>query len=191
MEIIFKRFPLIRQRVFRYLDNQSLTRIIEAKRGFAEFLKIERFFWIRIIKKYDRNFEGVEDSWKEVLHRTPIDVIKQLALAVEKFFNSYSSEHQVSPLHIVAKKGTLNLFQYVITKVTDKNPKGYLAFMYENMKLIDGIWIWGQHSYSKALTPFHMTAMDGKVELCRFIMDNTDDCNPKSGTDDITPLANL
>ena len=125
MEIIFKRFPLIRQRVFKNLDNQSLTRIIEAKRGFAEFLKIERFFWIRIIKKYVRHFEGIEDLWREVLHRTPVGVIKQLALAVEEFFKFYLPK-QVSPLHIVAKMGTLNLFQFVISKATDKNPKEFL-----------------------------------------------------------------
>ena len=73
-----------------------------------------------MIKKYTRNFEGVEDAWIEVLHRTPVDIIKQLACTVEEFFNSYSSK-KVSPLQIVAKKGTVHLFQYVISKVNESN----------------------------------------------------------------------
>ena len=124
MEIIFERFPLIRQRVIKNLDNQSLTRSFEAKRGFAEFSNIDRFFWIRIIKKYVRNFEGVEDSWREILHRTKIDVIKQLALAVEEFFKCCYLFRFVSPLQIAAEKGTLQLFQYVTSKVTDKSLLG-------------------------------------------------------------------
>ena len=69
MDIIFKRFPLVTQKVLKNLDNQSLTRVNEAKRGFAEILVNERFYWIRSIKKHVRNFEGVEDSWREVLYR--------------------------------------------------------------------------------------------------------------------------
>ena len=89
--------------------------------------------------------------------------------------------------------GTLNLFQYVIAKATDKNPKRNLAITYEcNMvNLIDKIHICvvgGQTSYSKTITPLHITAMDGNVEQCRIIMDNSDDCNPTSETDDVIPL---
>ena len=102
MEVVLARFPLIIRKVLQNLDNKSLTRSTEAKRGVAEFLDNERFYWIRIIKKYVRHFEGIEDSWREVLHRTPVGVIKQLALAVEEFFKFYLPK-QASPLHIVAK----------------------------------------------------------------------------------------
>ena len=52
MEVVFKRFPLIRRKVLKNLDDESLIRSVEAKRGIAEFLDNERFFWIRVIKKY-------------------------------------------------------------------------------------------------------------------------------------------
>ena len=110
MEITFKRFPLLRRKVLKNLDNQSLTRGTEAKRGFAEILDKERFYWIRVIKKYAQNFEGVEDSWGEILCKTPVDIVKQLALTVEEFFK-YNSSKEVFPLYIVAKKGTLELFR--------------------------------------------------------------------------------
>ena len=121
MEILFRKIPLVRRMILKNLDNQSLTKCIEAKHGFAEFLNNEKFFWIRMINKYTRNFEGVEDAWIEVLHRTPVDIVKQLACTVEEFFDSCSSK-KMSPLQIVAKKGTVHLFQYAISKATDKNP---------------------------------------------------------------------
>ena len=61
MEILFRKIPLVRRMILKNLDNQSLTKCIEAKHGFAEFLNNEKFFWIRMINKYTRNFEGVED----------------------------------------------------------------------------------------------------------------------------------
>ena len=103
MEMILKRFPLVSLKVFKNLDYQSLAGSTKVQKYFAEFLHNQKFYWIHLVKKHAKNFEGVERSWREVLHQTPVDVVKQLALAVEEFFNSYSSK-QVSPLHIVAKE---------------------------------------------------------------------------------------
>ena len=52
MEVLTRRFPLIIRMVFKNLDNQSITHSKCASRTFAEFLDNERFFWIRVIKKY-------------------------------------------------------------------------------------------------------------------------------------------
>ena len=82
LDVICKRFPLVEKRILNNLDDQSLTRSKEANREIAEFLDNGKFFWIRIIKKYAGNFEGFEESWKEIIHRTPLDIVKQLALAV-------------------------------------------------------------------------------------------------------------
>ena len=79
-DIIRQRFPLVNRMVLYNLDNQSLTKSQEANRGIAEFLDNEKFYWIRIIKKYAGNFEGFEESWKEVIRRTPLDIVKQFAL---------------------------------------------------------------------------------------------------------------
>ena len=128
MDMLCKRFPLVKKRILNNLDDQSLTRSKEANREIAEFLDNGRFYWIRIIKKYAGNFEGFEESWKEVIPRTPLDIVKQLALAVEEFFKSYSFK-QVAPLHIVAEKGTLQLCQYIITKAKYKNPQGKLGIL--------------------------------------------------------------
>ena len=114
MEEIFMRFPRVSQRILNNLDNQSLIRSKEVSRVIAEYVENEKFYWIRIIKKYAGNFEGFEESWKEVIRRTPLDIVKQLALTVEEFFKSYTDK-KVAPLHIVAEKGTFQLFQYIIS----------------------------------------------------------------------------
>ena len=132
MDMLCKRFPLVKKRILKNLDDQSLARSKEANREVAEFLDNGRFYWIRIIKNYARNFEGFEESWMEVIRRTPLDIVKQLALAVEEFFKSYTDK-KVAPLHIVAEKGTFQLFQYVITKAKDKNPQGKLGLKWENL----------------------------------------------------------
>ena len=94
------------------MDVKSLTRSKEASREIAKCLDNGKLFWIRIIKKHAENFKGFEESWKEVIRRTPLDIIKQLALTVNEFFKSYTDK-KVAPLHIVAEKGTFQLFQYV------------------------------------------------------------------------------
>ena len=81
LDMICKRFPHVSQRILKNLDDQSLIRSKEATRLIAKFLENEKFYWIRIIKKHDKNFEGFQESWKEVLGNSPVDIVKQLATA--------------------------------------------------------------------------------------------------------------
>ena len=123
MDTLCKRFPLVNRMVLINLDDQSLTRSKEASKVISESLEDERFYWIRIIKKYVGNFEGHGESWKEVIYKTPINVLEELAVAVQQFFKYYWHEDvKVDPLHIAVDKGSLQLCQYVITKTKDKNP---------------------------------------------------------------------
>ena len=85
MDMLCKRFPLVIRTVLINLDDQSLTRSKEASREIAEFLDNERFYWTRIIQKYNGHFEGHQESWKEDIRRTPLNVLKQLGVAVQNF----------------------------------------------------------------------------------------------------------
>ena len=85
MENCIKRFPIVGVMIFKNLDNKSLTKSKEANPKIAEFLENERYYWIRKITTYNRKFKGFEESWKEVINKTKIDVIKQLFVAAEHF----------------------------------------------------------------------------------------------------------
>ena len=129
MEIFFKRFPLASKMILRNLDNQSLVRSKEVSSEVSEILCKERFYWIRIIAKHVENFEEYHESWIEVINKTPANVVKQLAIAVEEFFKSYTFD-KLAPLHIAAEKGSLQLCEYIIAKTSNKNPEGnvYIGF---------------------------------------------------------------
>ena len=126
MENLCIRFPVASEMVLKNLDDQSLKRGKLAGRGMAEFLENEKFYWIRIIKKYIANFEGHEESWREVVNKTPLDIIKQLAIAVQQFFKLKHSFKGLAPLHIAAEKGTFQLCQYIIAKTSNKNPSALI-----------------------------------------------------------------
>ena len=82
LDIICKRFPRVSQRILKNLDDQSLKRSKEASRGIAKFLINEKFFWIRITSQHKGNFQGFEESWKQVISKTSINLVKKLATAV-------------------------------------------------------------------------------------------------------------
>ena len=58
MEIFCVRFPIASKMVLNDLDNTSLLKTKEASSKVSEFLDKDRFFWIRILKKYSEHFIG-------------------------------------------------------------------------------------------------------------------------------------
>ena len=85
MDVISKRFPLVNKMLLKNLDNQSLARSKEINGRLNKFLENERFYWIRILMKYKRNFEEFEESWNHVIENAPIAILQQLALAVQEY----------------------------------------------------------------------------------------------------------
>ena len=110
------RFPLASKIILNNLDNQSLVRSKESSRKVAEFVDGERFIWIRIIKKYSQHFEGFEESWNEVINKTPVNILKQFAISAQKFFKYYRSTKKVAPLHIAAVTGSFQVCKHIVTK---------------------------------------------------------------------------
>ena len=88
MEDLCQIFPLVSQIVLNNLDDQSLANCKIASKALKEFLENEKFFSIRIIKKYKKNFELFLNSWKKVIHNTPKEVVKEFAGAIQKFFKA-------------------------------------------------------------------------------------------------------
>ena len=151
MEDLSQRFPLVARIIFNNLDDKSLTKIGNINRTMNKLLDQERIYWLRSFKKYQKNFIQFKDVWKISLRKMPVEVMKELAIAVNQFFDFRASRYgkQWSPLHIAAERGLLMLYQYISTKT--------------------GIINHGRPEESTALL---LATQEGKLEIVKFIIDN-------------------
>ena len=168
MDSIQLRFPTLAENILNRLEDQSLLKYQESSKNSYDFLNNEKFFWMRILKKYNKYFETSKESWKKAIHKTPTGVVKKLALAVLNFFSTESdqfikihfclNEEQLSlltPSLICAYDGDLNLFEEMNQKTSLPNQ-------------------------AKADTsPIHLAAYRGNMAICRLILNRTGNENPK------------
>ena len=104
MDIIVRRFPTLAVNILNNLDDQSLVKFKEADRKSFEFIIQERFYWIRILKKFNELFETSKESWNISISKTPAGFVKKLAMAVLTYFNEelkvdgYHPDSQLTPL---------------------------------------------------------------------------------------------
>ena len=127
MEDLCRRFPLINRNILDYVDNKSLQNFKSASRQTYKLLDQERFYWIRIIKRYNENFKKFREMWKKVITKTPVEFTKQLAIAVHNFFEHRSifsfqtsddgivtySKDQLHPLFIGALHGSVKICRHM------------------------------------------------------------------------------
>ena len=129
----------------------------------------------------------ISDDWKKAVSQTSIPMVKELALAVHKFYTKYPDDKKVSPLFISAQQGNLQLTQHLIGKGVDKNwnnangltplfmaaKNGYL----EVYRLIMEGVVDKNPAINIGGTPLHVAAENGHYEICKLIMDNILDKN--------------
>ena len=85
MEQLCQRFPLISQKIINQVDDETLTNFKDGGRYTNDFLKKERFYWIRIIEKYNCLTGDLQGVWKKVISKTPVEIVKELAVEVHPF----------------------------------------------------------------------------------------------------------
>ena len=90
MDVIQIRFPTLAVEILNNLDDQSLMKYKESNRDNWKFLCQERFYWIRILKKFNDYFETSRETWRKAISKTSAGIVKKLAIAVFTFFKTES-----------------------------------------------------------------------------------------------------
>ena len=113
MEKLCQRFPLISQKIINQVDNETLTNFKDGGRYTNDFLKKERFYWIRIIEKYNCLTGDLQGVWKKVISKTPVEIVKELAVEDYCFYRTMSRRLEWHPLFIGAASGSVNLCDHI------------------------------------------------------------------------------
>ena len=198
MEDLCYRFPHVASMVLKGLDDQSLSKSIEANRELDNFLSNDRIYWTRVLASYKNNFIQFKDSWRRSLHQVPVLKVKELAIAAQFFFTNQSRlDYQWSPLHIVANKGSLELYKYISRKCGSTNHVGadgvteiHMAALAGHLQIVTFIIDNFQNQNQSApdgLTPLHCAAIMGHLEACKFIINLLANKNPRD-KEGYTPL---
>ena len=150
MEDLSRKFPHLATSILDNLDNKNLTNCKKCSRDISQFLNTERFYWLRIIKSYKGNWILFQKSWKQAIDKAPVEILKQLAIAIQQFFTPESSrfEKQWPPFWIAIEAGDFQLCKFVSEKSGD-------------------ISLNGAYGLTSALS---LVAKKGYWELCRFIL---------------------
>ena len=184
MEELCCRFPVLGQLMFDNLDEESLNNCKEASKVVSQFVINERFFWIRMIRKYYKNLIEFKSSWEMIIHKTSADILKKLAIVVHCFFTKDRLRFAFnwSPFHIAAQSGLMQLCRHVYQKsdihqLENKNPVNKKVCTSQHAR---------NHNYCD-LTPLHLSAQNGHLHIYRLITDTLEDKNPVNSSG-ITPL---
>ena len=92
----------------------------------------------------------------------------------------FSPEVLEDPIFIVAENDNFQLFQYVFGITINKNPTGSFGIVGHNFGISPKNFKYYNGKVSSKLTLLHLMAINGNSEICKLILDNIDDCNPKS-----------
>ena len=132
MEEFLERFPRVGEEIFKQLDNQNLAKCREVSRSQYKFLEESKVLWRRMIEKYSANNLEFKNAWKLVVERVPVQNVKELAIAVEQFysFRPHRIEHQHSPHHIAADRGSLSLCKFIFERTRLLNPARHSGYLY-------------------------------------------------------------
>ena len=216
MDTLCEKFPVLGKMIFNNLDDQTLTKCKEVSREIMSFLDNNTFYWLRVIKGNDKNLDRFgrfldteKEAWDIILNKTPIQIVKPMAHAIQEYikshceFSLYSTVR--SPLHFAAYFGLFDICKYIIEKIKDLEPelwcwspgtsplhmaaaRGHLnVFKLISANSIESVLDKNcGYTDDDNWTPLHFAAKYGHLELCKYIIEDTKN-NPDSWKDG-TPL---
>ena len=158
MDKILIRFPFVGQDIFKKVDDKTLANCKNVSKVWNNFLDNGSILWKRRIWKFTQNQVEFNNHWELATNKVPIDMLKNLAIAVEEYFTLYPKEldDQIPPLQIAGTLGIISLCDHIIERTGVINP----------VRRKDG------------LTPLHTAAGEGNLEFVRYIAEQLEDKNP-------------
>ena len=175
---VIVRFPAIAEMIFNQLENCSIANCRKVNESWRSFIDDQKLPWIRKIQKFSGSLTGFHDQWIQIIARTPINVVKELAVNVEIFFkaNPKRNEHRWPPHFIAADQGCLDLYKYIAQKTgcinarNSRNSDGYELFEAVYAK-------YRKEIIEENSSPFVMAIMKrlkGNSAICKFIIENSE-----------------
>ena len=172
---VIVRFPGIAERIFNQLENSSIANCRKVDESWRNFIDDQKLPWIRKILKYSGSLTGFHDQWIQIIARTPIKMVKKLAINVDDFFkaNPKRKEHQWHPHFIAADQGCLDLYKHLAQKtgyINGRDSDGYE--LYE--AICDVIYKYRNEIIEESSSPFVMAIIKGNTDICKFIIENSE-----------------
>ena len=173
MEELCQRFPLIAQKILNHVDNETLTNFKEIGRNIDDFLRKERFYWLRIIQRYNCLVGEHHEVWNKVVRKTPVEIIKEFAFAVHQFPQTMFRELKNDSL------SDIQFFKGVGNQIFEDKPTSCFDVL----------------QFEYCWHPLFVVAACGSVNLCNHIIQKTGVTDPRlpyrrrNGGGTITPFV--
>ena len=124
MEILTMRFPHLSEMIFDHLDNQSLANCNIVSKTWSIYIREQKFYAIRIIKKSVLNvLNKLSKPWFEVFKKANTDNLMELKKCVDQFLTKQCFNEGCSPLHIAAGVGNIMLYESIHKLAKNKQPR--------------------------------------------------------------------
>ena len=174
---VMVRFPDIAVKIFDQLGNGDLANCRKSNEALRSFIDNQKLPWIRIIQKYTASTSGFLKDWKQIIRKTPTQMVKKIAIQTEMFFKSNPERQNSnwSPHFIVADQGDLELYRYIAYKTGCINPKKSEGNLLELHDFVDARN--ANENFEDIPSPFEMAIIKGQMEICTFIMANRENYN--------------
>ena len=76
-----------------------------------------------MIQNYISDDNEFLSAWRKVLRKEPVDFVTHFAIATQKVNAIDQVQSRDSPIHVAASVGNVDLYEQIMVKLADMNPK--------------------------------------------------------------------